>query len=763
MDKSLVVPYNEPMQDFKWKAQMITPTEELLGAPRLRKFATLSSEHGKITQATLRASALGVYSIYINGKLISDDVLSPGWSSYEWRLRYRTYDVTQLVSSINVIGVQLGNGWYRGRLAFTGASQFYGKQLGFIGQLDIEYDDGFIESIVTDETWRASSSDTMTNDLYDGQTIDARQARDNWHEPNYDDGQWVPVQYLPYDLKKLTLAIGPTVKRHEIFRAVQVFTSPSGKTLIDFGQNLVGWVRFSISGSSGSVITVRYAEVLENGELSTRPLRTAQATDRFILSGGNDTFEPTLTFHGFRYIEVSGWPGKLKKSSLEAVVVHSDLKRTGYFSCSNTALNQLHHNVLWSMNGNFVGIPSDCPQRDERLGWTGDISVFAPTAVFLYDCQDFLKDWLKDLTAEQIKAGGIVPAVVPDVLKYIPKLKDINFKNPAAIWSDAAVWVPWAIWEAYGDLAILKQQYESMSAHANKVASLLSSDGLWNSGFQFGDWLDPDAPADDPIAAKADPNVVATICAYRTMTLLSRAATVLKKPNEAAHFQELAQHIKTGFIKHYLKSDGVILSDCPTVYALAIFFEILPSEQLKKAGNHLSNLVKQHDYKISTGFAGTPYVTWALSITGHINDAYKLLLQTDCPSWLYPIKMGATTIWERWDSMLPDGSINPGEMTSFNHYALGSIADWMHKVIGGIMPMEPGYSKVLIAPRPGGAITWAKTSLRTPHGTITVEWRISGKHLEVDVLIPKQVKALIKLPGLRKEIEAGKYNFIANI
>ncbi len=499
-------------------------------------------------------------------------------------------------------------------------------------------------------------------------------------------------------------------------------------------------------GDAGTPITVRHAEVLEREELGVRTLRTAKATDRFILSGTDDEFEPRYTFHGFRYAEVDGYPGELTPDCLEAVVVHSQMRRTGFFECSDDLLNQLHHNVVWGLKGNFLDVPTDCPQRDERLGWTGDIAVFVPTACFLYDVRGFLEDWLLDLAAEQTHAGGQVPFVVPDILKY-DRSPGQATPNSTAVWGDAAVWVPWALWQAYGDRAILEAHYPTMAAHLRRVASLVSASGLWDTGFQFGDWLDPDAPPDKPLRAKADRRVVATACLYRSARTVADAAALLGRADEAAEFAALATRTRVAFNEHYVQADGSITSDAPTVYALAIVFGLLVEGQMRSAGNRLAALVEENDYRVSTGFAGTPYINDALTITGHLDTAYRLLLERGCPSWLYPVTMGATTIWERWDSMLPDGTINPGEMTSFNHYAFGSVADWIHRTVGGIAPLEPGFSRVLVAPRPGGGLTWASTTLATRQGNVVVAWRQESDQGIVDVELPAGVTGWCDLQG----------------
>jgi alpha-L-rhamnosidase len=748
-----------------WSALPIAPNEDFDGAPLLRKEFQLEEGHGEVARATLNATAHGVFEAYLNGQPVSDDVLSPGWSSYEWRLRYRSYDVASLLQPTSVLGIALGNGWFRGRLGWSGGRALYGKELAALAQLEIEFADGHVQTVVTDESWAAGPSAVAFNDLYDGQAVDARRYSDAWLEPGYADESWTGVHQAGLDFGTLTPYIGPPVNRQEELAPIKIWTSPAGKTLVDFGQNLVGWVKARVRGPAGTTITLRHAEVLENDELGTRPLRSAKATDRFILSGGDDVFEPTFTFHGFRYVEVDGWPGGAQalepaQDALSAVVVSSALRRTGEFECSNELLNQLHRNVVWGLRGNFLDVPTDCPQRDERLGWTGDIAVFTPTATILFDVEDFLRDWLKDLAAEQQAADGRVPPVVPDVLKYVERPKNWPIPDATAIWGDAAVWVPWSLYWAYGDRQVLADQFDSMASHVRRIESRLTHQGLWEGDFQFGDWLDPTAPPEEPGLSKADNGVVATACLYRDAHILRDAATLLSRHEDAQHFGTLADRTQAAFNDHYVRPDGVIHSDAETTYALAIVFGLLDPEDKQVAGNRLDELVAKSGYHIQTGFAGTPFVTHALTETGHLDTAYRLLLQTDCPSWLYPVTMGATTIWERWDSMLPDGTINPGQMTSFNHYAFGAVAYWMHQVIGGIAPLEPGYSRVLIAPQPGGDIRWARSSLETRHGNVAASWSLGAADaVELDVEIPAGVTALVRLPdGREQELAGGSHH-----
>lgn len=728
-------------------ARFIAADNEPGSAPLFRKDFDLDDGHGAIRSAVLLLSAWGVCEAWINATPVSADLLVPGWTSYEWRVHHVSYDVAALLAPRSTIGIVVGNGWYRGRLGWI-ETRRYGEELGAYAELRIVFADGHEQIIGTDESWMTGPSEILSNDLYDGQTIDARLRDDRWKLPGFSDPAWGGVHAHPLLPGRFELDTAPPVRRIEELSPRKVWRGPSGSVLVDFGQNIVGFVRLRVQGDRGAVIVVRQAEVLEGGELATRALRSAECTDTYILSGGEDVFEPTLTFHGFRYAEIIGWVRNLDDlgDALTAVVVSSDLRRTGHFECSVPDVNRLHDNVVRSMRGNFVDIPTDCPQRDERLGWTGDLSAFAPTAAFLFDVKDFLADWLRDLRLEQAARDGVVPYTVPDILKYaVAPQPGAGAEDAAAFWSDAAVWVPWALWEAYGDIRVLEAAFDSMLAHGRHVRTLLSPQGTWDTGFQFGDWLDPDAPASRPEAAKADPGVVATACAFRTADRIRAAAEILGRPEEAAEFAVVAADLRDAFRRAYIRGDR-ILSDCATVYALAIAFDLLDPAQLRDAGRRLAELVAESGFHISTGFAGTPFVADALTMTGHVSTAYRLLLQRECPSWLYPVTMGATTIWERWDAMLPDGSINPGDMTSFNHYALGAVADWLHREIGGLAPLEPGYRRILVAPKIGAGIEWARTRLETPHGSASVEWTRDGESVDLRITVPVGSSAVVSWP-----------------
>ncbi len=452
-------------------------------------------------------------------------------------------------------------------------------------------------------------------------------------------------------------------------------------------------------------------------------------------------------------MEVNDWPGEFNPQGLTAIVLHSDLERTGWLETSDSLLNQLHQNVVWSMRGNFLDVPTDCPQRDERLGWTGDLEVFSPTASFLYDVSGFLQSWLADLAVEQRKSGGRVPHVVPNVLG--------KNASAAAAWADAATVVPWVMYQQFGDCKILADQFESMCAWVDHIVLLAGESRLWDKGFQFGDWVDPTAPPDKPAQARTDKAIVASAYFVHSADLLVKAAEVLGHTEAQKKYCALADEARAAFVCEYVTPSGRMMSDAETAYALAITFDLLPTaEQRQRAGDRLSELARDSGYHIRTGFVGTPLICDALCSTGHYAAAYRLLLQQECPSWLYPVTMGATTVWERWDSMLQDGSINPGEMTSFNHYALGAVADWMHRTIGGLTSTEPGYHQVEIRPRPGGGLTHAYARHITPYGLAKSSWKIENGKFDLKVTIPANTNALVVLPnGEQSEVGSGKWHW----
>jgi alpha-L-rhamnosidase len=723
-----------------WTARFISPRKlGGLGAPAPVLRSVLDVP-GAVVKARLYATAHGLYTATLNVQRVGDQVLAPGWTSYAHRLRYQTYDVTDLVrEGRNDLEVLLGNGWYRGRLGFGGRRALYGHRLALLAQLEVTTADGTVHVLATDASWTARERGVLADDLYDGQRTDLRVGSGDRTDT---------VEVVAADLSRLVAPNGPPVRVTQVLPAVAVSTSPSGATLVDFGQNLVGWVRLRVRGQlPGREVVVRHAEVLEHGELGVRPLRTAKATDSYLLAGGPvEVLEPSLTFHGFRYAEISGLP-EVHAEDVEAVVVGSDLRRTGWFASSNPLLNRFHDNVVWGMRGNFVDVPTDCPQRDERLGWTGDIQVFSPTASFLFDSAGFLTSWLADLAADQ-RPDGSVPLVAPDVLDTLPPA--------AAAWGDAATLVPWVLYQRTGDVGLLARQLPSMRAWVDHITGLAGADRLWTGGMQFGDWLDPSAPPDDPFRAKADPDVVATAYLARSAEVVGLAAAAVGDAGVAEKYARLAAEVREAFAQEYVTPGGRVLSDCATVYALALEWALLPTEEQRHhAGNRLADLVRSSGFRVSTGFVGTPLLTDALTGCGHLDVAYRLLLQTGCPSWLYAVTMGATSVWERWDAMLPDGTINPGQMTSFNHYAFGAVADWLHRTVAGLAPAAPGYRELLVRPAPARGLTAASARHRTPYGDAEVAWERSDGRLRLRVEVPVGAAATVHVPGQAEPVRVG--------
>jgi alpha-L-rhamnosidase len=728
-----------------WSARFITPdwdedTTTSQPCPYFRREFEIS---GEVASARLYATALGVYEAEINGVRASDDVLAPGWTSYHHRLRYQTYDVTGLLRpGRNAIGAVLGDGWARGNLGFRTRRNRYTDRLALLAQLEITLADGTTQRVVTDGSWRAAKGPILAADLYNGETYDARLELRGWSRPGYDDGAWAGVRLLDRDLGTLVAPTGPPVRRTEEVRPVAIAASLSGKTTVDYGQNLAGRVRLRVSGPRGTAITLRHAEVLEGGEVFTRALGSAQATDRYILKGeGVEEYEPRFTFHGFRYVEVSGWPGDLQPDEMIAVVCHSDMTRTGWFECSDPDVNRLHENIVWSLRDNFLDIPTDCPQRSERLGWTGDIQVFAPTACLLYDVAGFLTSWLADLAADQLPDGG-VPFVVPDILQ-----KDLPHASSAAGWSDAAVIVPWVLYQHYGDRGLLAAQYASMRGWVEHVARRAGDGLIWDRGFQFGDWLDPAAPPNAPGDARADRYLVATAYFAHSTELLSRAAGVLGKDDDARRYAELAGKIREAFCARYAP-DGLRSSTAQTELVLALAFDLLREGQ-RTAAARLAEVIEQEGGHLGTGFLGAFRLCDVLTEHGFIDVAYALLFQRTCPSWLYPVTKGATTIWERWDAILPDGSINPGEMLSFNHYAFGAIGAWLYTTIAGIQldPEQAGWRRFRLRPRPGDGLTYARARVVSPYGPVESSWEIKAGRFSLSVALPPNTTAEVSLPG----------------
>lgn len=710
-----------------------------------------------LKHARLYVTAHGLYEVELNGARVGRDTMSPGWTVYDERLRYTAHDVTgSIVEGGNALGALLADGWYRGRLGWgAGHRNLYGTDLALIAQLELLYDDGRVDVVASDASWTASVGGIISSGVYDGETHDARLEQHGWSSPGFDDSGWSAVRVGERDPATLVAPDGPPVRATEVVFPVSVTTAPSGASILDFGQNLVGRVRITVVGEAGDTIVIRTAEVIQDGEIYTRPLRAAQSTDRYILAGKRkgETWEPRFTLHGFRYAEITGWPGDVREAvdsgAISAVVYHTDMERTGWFESSNSRLNRLHENVVWSLRGNFVDIPTDCPQRDERLGWTGDLQVFAPTASYLFDVSGMLTSWLKDVAVEQ-RRHGTVPWYVP----VIPGGDYWTPVRPGAVWGDVAVLTPWVLFERFADRVILENQYESARAWVDQVATLAGASRLWDSGFQLGDWLDPAAPPDDPAEALTDRYLVATAYFAWSASRLAEVAGILGYEQDAAEYATMAAEVRAAFMARWGQNGGVLTNEAQTAYALAICFGLVTGDNARVAGARLASLVAEGGNHIGTGFAGVNLISDALTMTGNLATAYDLLLESTGPSWLSMVDRGATTMWERWDSMLADGTVNSGDMTSFNHYALGSVADWMHRVVGGLEAVSPGYRRVRFAPRPGGGLTHASTSHLSPYGLITIEWHLAGRRLTVDAHVPSGVTGVIDIAG-HPQLEIG--------
>ncbi|KAG9235337.1 bacterial alpha-L-rhamnosidase-domain-containing protein [Amylocarpus encephaloides] len=756
-------------------AEPVLSTSGSLRPTMFRQTFDLDTENQKVAFARLYITSYGIYEAAVNGKRVGDHLLSPGWTSYKHRLCYQTFDVTELLQNgDNRIAVTVAEGWYCGRLGFNGGQRFiYGDRLAVLAQIEIQYRDGGATTIGSDESWTCNSSGPLiSSELYDGEICDTRVK--NWNE---DTGATSSVvQVLDFPPADLVVSEGPPIRKTQTVQPQDIFRSPSRKVIVDFGQNLVGYVRLRTPGSSSRMIVLTHTEALEHGEVATRPLRDCKATDTLILGDGPIEWQPRFTFHGFRYVQIDGWPsstGEPTSEDLEAIVIHTDMEPTGGFECSDPNVNKLFENIKWSMRGNFVGIPTDCPQRDERLGWTGDIQAFSPTANFLYGTSGMLSTWLKDLALEQIRDfNGVVPQVIPNVI-------DAKLNSPQAVWGDAAITTPWDLFLDFGDKTILENQYQSMVEWWFSIPKSPET-GLWDSTkHQLGDWLDPAAPPTSPADGRTDPHFVANAYLVHVTELLQRISTVLNRAEEAKKFAATLPRLRSIFQDNYITPSGRLAPDTMTSLSLALIFNLFSTpEHVEKARGRLARLARASRFKIGTGFVGTPIILQALSSgvdKKYKQIAYRMLLEKKCPSWLYPITMGATTMWERWDSMLPNGDINPGSMTSFNHYALGSIGKWLTGYVGGIDILNPdpddalestGWRSIKVAPVLGGTVEHASTWHLSPYGKVSCEWMldIEAKLLKMTVAIPPNSKGTIELPGKPKEevvnVGSGTWNFV---
>ena len=706
-------------------------------------FRNQFSINKKITSATLYITAHGMYEVQLNGNKVGDAYLTPGWTSYNKRLQYQVYDVTNMLSNgNNAIGATVGNGWYRGYLAWEDNKNIYGSKLGLLAQLNITYSNGTSETIVTDEKWKSSTGAIRSVEIYHGETYDAREEKKGWSKAGFNDAGWKGVNLPTVAFNNLVATENEPVKKHETFKAIKLFTTPAGDKVLDFGQNLVGWVVVNVSGNAGDKIVIKHAEVLDKaGNFYTENLRAAKATATYILKGGApESFEPHFTFYGFRYIKIENYPGEIKPENFTAVALYSDMKPTGTFTSSNALINQLQHNIQWGQRGNFLDVPTDCPQRDERLGWTGDAQAFSRTATFNFGVNNFFLKWMKDVAADQ-GADGKIPFVIPNVLG--------SGAGGSTGWADVATIIPWNIYLAYGDKKILENQYPSMKAWVKYMTDSSKND-LWNTGFHFGDWLFY-RPSDDNDGRSAvtDKYLIAQCFYANSVQLLINTAKVLNNTADEAIYKALLKKVKDAFLREYLTPNGRLISGTQTAYVLALNFDMLPENLRTQAAERLAENVKSYGNHLTTGFLGTPYLCHVLTRFGYTDIAFKLLLKEDYPSWLYPVKMGATTIWERWDGQKPDSSFQTPGMNSFNHYAYGAIGDWMYRILVGLDTYEDGvgYKHIKIMPHIGGGFTNAAASLQTYYGTVSSGWKIENDKLLMDIEIPANATATVYVPA----------------
>jgi alpha-L-rhamnosidase len=735
-----------------WKAKWIEmegDTMRYSPAPHFRKEISLPKS---VLSARVYVTSHGFYELHLNGKKVGDQVLTPGWTSYNKRLQYQVYDVTNLLlKGDNAIGAVLGDGWYRGTLAWGNNWAIYGKRLGLLMQLVVRYTDGSETTIVSDGTWKASNDGAIRmDDIYNGETCDATKKLTGWDMSGYNDKNWENVRTGNYNNNNLIASEGSPVRKIQEIKPVKIFRTPKGDLIADMGQNMVGWLRLRVKGQKGTVVTIRHAEVMDKfGEFYTTNLRSAKCQLIYTLAGtGEEIYEPRFTFMGFRFVKIEGFPGELTADNLTGVVVHSDMAVTGSFECSNPLLNQLQHNIQWGQNGNFVDVPTDCPQRDERLGWTGDAQAFCRTAAFNRDVSSFFTKWLKDVAADQ-KPGGEVPDVIPDVLNK----QGATTAQPSAGWGDVAVIAPWTMYLVYGDRRLLENQYPGMKAWVEYIRKKAGNNYIWKGGSKYGDWLFYHPPVNNfpEPDGHTDQDFIATAFYAYSASILVATAKELGKTEDEKTYSDIFNKIKEVFINEYVTKAGRVGTNSQTSYVLALMFNLLPENLYHKAAEFLVEDIKSRRNHLSTGFLGTPFICHVLSKTGYTDVAYDLLLQETYPSWLYPVKRGATTIWERWDGEKTDSTFQDPGMNSFNHYAYGAIGDWMYRISAGIGTSGPGYKHIIIQPHPTLKLEYSKASFESPYGTIISGWERKDKKIVVKVRIPANTTGNIILPAISED------------
>ena len=682
-----------------------------------------------VKRATVYASALGLYELHINGKRVGQDYFTPGWTDYNTRVYYQTYDVTNLIAqSGNAIGAILADGWYAGYLGFGKKREHYGDKPRVSAQLEIEYTDGDRQTIVTDKSWKAAYGPLLESDFLMGEIYDSRRESPGWATYLFNDSAWEAAAVADRIEGRIQSYPGVTVRKILEIKPKKLTEPKKGEYVFDMGQNFAGWVRLRIKGAAGTRVVLRFAEMLNpDGTIYTTNLREARCTDTYILrGGGEEIWEPRFTFHGFQYVEITGYPGKPSLDTITGVVLHSDTALAGSFECSNPMVNQLYSNIVWSQRGNFIEIPTDCPQRDERLGWTGDAQIFIRAATYNMDVSAFFTKWLVDLEDAQTEEGAF-----PDVAPH-----KVAMGSGVPAWGDAGVICPWTIYQVYGDKRVLEVHYESMKKWIAYLKK--NSKDLLRPAYGYGDWVS--------IASSTPKDVIATAYFAYSTQLVSKAAAVLGKHDEAREYDELFERIKEAFNKAYVSEDVRVKGETQTCYLLALYFDLLADDKRPLAAQHLVEAIRKKNWHLSTGFVGLSYLLPTLTQTGHLDIAYRLLANDTFPSWGYSIRNGATTIWERWDGWTEDKGFQTPGMNSFNHYAFGSVGQWLFNTVAGIDTDGPGYRKIIIHPRPG-RITHAKASYESINGTIVSDWKLEGRKFTLNVAVPANTTATIYVPA----------------
>lgn len=708
------------------------------------------------------ATGLGLYNFFLNGEKVGDDEMTPGWTSYKRHLLYQTYDVTDaLKEGVNVAGAMLGAGWYKGVMGLTRVPNNYGDQTAFAMQIRIRYTDGTMEDVFTDETWQGNDSPVVFSEIYDGEIYDAALEIPDWSRVECPQGDWRGVDIVSFDTNVIRAQSGCRVRMMDKMPVKKIIITPKGERVLDFGQNMTGRIHVTATGKPGDVIELKCFEVLDaEGNVYLDNLRHARASMKYIFAKeGTITWYPRFTYMGFQYAQITSYPGEVACENFTAYTLHSEMESAGSITCSNPLLNQLHHNFRWGLKGNFLDVPTDCPQRDERLGWTGDAQIFCRTSCYLMNTYTFFKKWLHDVEVDQTPEGG-VPHVVPNIEEGRTEGNWLLKQGPhsAAAWADVAVINPWTMYLMYGDKEILETQYKSMKGWIDFMRQH-SKDYIWNYKLQFGDWVALDAEEGSYFGATPNDLTCTAYFAYST-GLFAKMAAILQK-DEASEYEELYHHIVKKFEDTFFDAGGTMTAQTQTAHIVALYFKLVPKDYIQKTVDRLKELLAKENGHLVTGFVGTPYFCHALSENGSTKEAYDLLLKEDFPSWLYQVKMGATTIWEHWDGLKPDGTMWSAGMNSFNHYAYGAIGEWMYRVMAGIEvdEEEPGFKHSIYAPHIGGELEFVEASYHSIYGENKVKWQIDRNRVMLTVVIPANTTAEIRLIEAKKVQESDGLEF----